>query len=283
MSGFIEGYLSLDLTTFTTSNGDNNDVSILASRVRIITSNDNDSITGITSNLLDPESISPIIFITNGNLINNLILKHSNNNSSSNNQFYFPNQSDYILKPTFTQPFGYAGGKWRPIVVGEAFQSGRIEMFGGNVAPSNWLLCDGSAISRIDYAGLFSAIGTTYGIGDGSTTFNIPDLRQRFPLGKSLSGTGSNLGDIGGNIDHMHSVNPPSTSTTSNGLHDHGGITGIPSATVDATILSGGAASTTHTHSISPDGSHAHDIDIASFNSGTENPPFLTINFIIKI
>jgi microcystin-dependent protein len=47
--------------------------------------------------------------------------------------------------------------------------------------PSKYLLCDGTAISRTTYAQLFSILGTTYGIGDGSTTFNLPDLRQRVP------------------------------------------------------------------------------------------------------
>lgn len=53
--------------------------------------------------------------------------------------------------------------------------AGFIETFAGSVTPIGWLDCDGSAISRTDYADLFAAIGTTYGSGDGSTTFNIPD------------------------------------------------------------------------------------------------------------
>lgn len=53
-----------------------------------------------------------------------------------------------------------------------------------------WLLCDGSAVSRATYANLFAEIGTTFGDGDGTTTFNLPDFRGRSPMG---SGTGSNL------------------------------------------------------------------------------------------
>lgn len=60
---------------------------------------------------------------------------------------------------------------------------GIIKMYAGNSAPDGWLLCDGSAVSRIDYALLFAVIGTTYGAGDGSTTFNVPDLSGRFALG----------------------------------------------------------------------------------------------------
>jgi len=64
----------------------------------------------------------------------------------------------------------------------------KIEMYGGSSAPTGWLLCDGSAISRTTYAVLFAVISTSYGAGDGSTTFNVPDLRGRIPVG---AGTGT--------------------------------------------------------------------------------------------
>ena len=60
---------------------------------------------------------------------------------------------------------------------------GFVQMFAGQTAPTGWLMCDGSAVSRTDYAGLYSVIGDTYGAGNGSTTFNLPDLRNRFPVG----------------------------------------------------------------------------------------------------
>jgi len=65
--------------------------------------------------------------------------------------------------------------------------AGIISMYGGATAPSGWLLCDGSAVSRTTYADLFTAISTSYGIGDNSTTFNLPNLKGRFPLGYSAS------------------------------------------------------------------------------------------------
>lgn len=61
--------------------------------------------------------------------------------------------------------------------------SGLVASFAMSAAPSGWLECDGSAVSRTTYAALFSAIGTTYGTGDGSTTFNLPDLRGEFLRG----------------------------------------------------------------------------------------------------
>jgi microcystin-dependent protein len=61
--------------------------------------------------------------------------------------------------------------------------------FAGTTAPAGWLACDGSAVSRTTYAALFSAIGTTWGAGDGSTTFNLPDRRGTFARGAGSHGT----------------------------------------------------------------------------------------------
>ena len=76
--------------------------------------------------------------------------------------------------------------------------SGVINMWAAATAPTGWLLCDGSAISRTTYAGLFAVLGTTYGAGNGSTTFNIPDLRTRVAVGKNGTGTFATLGATGG-------------------------------------------------------------------------------------
>lgn len=137
---------------------------------------------------------------------------------------------------------------------------GEINFYAGTSAPSGYLLCDGTAISRTTYSTLFGIISTTYGAGDGSTTFNLPDLRQRFPLTKAASGTGSTLGSTGGTIDHLHTVDPPNTTS------------GVPSATSGQLVGVINVASATHTH----------DINIAQFNSGTANPPYLVLNAIIK-
>lgn len=74
-----------------------------------------------------------------------------------------------------------------------AAPSGVVLPFAGTTAPGGWFLCAGQAVSRIDYAALFTALGTTYGAGDGSTTFNVPDLRGRVPGGKdNMGGTAAN-------------------------------------------------------------------------------------------
>lgn len=69
---------------------------------------------------------------------------------------------------------------------------GLILPYGGSTAPTGYMLCDGSAISRETYSALFTAIGTVFGTGDGSTTFNIPDLR-----GKFIRGLGGDSGLLG--------------------------------------------------------------------------------------
>lgn len=98
--------------------------------------------------------------------------------------------------------------------------TGMIVDYAGSAAPSGWLLCDGSAYNRTTYAALFAVIGTTYGAGDGSTTFNVPDFRGRVAVG---AGTGSGLtartrGQSFGSetataelISHQHTID-----------HDHG-------------------------------------------------------------
>jgi microcystin-dependent protein len=76
--------------------------------------------------------------------------------------------------------------------------SGVISQFAGSSAPTGYLLCEGQTISRTTYSDLFAVVGTTYGAGDGSTTFALPDLRTRVPVGKNASGTFANLGATGG-------------------------------------------------------------------------------------
>lgn len=160
---------------------------------------------------------------------------------------------------------------------------GGIVPFAGATAPSGYLLCDGAQVNRVTYKSLFDVIGTTYGAGDGSTTFNLPDLRQRFPLGKAAAGTGSTLGATGGAIDHTHTVPDHTHSTpahshtvtgaaSTNGSHAHtvdahthsvtvSGTTGAPSAVLDAMARNDAIYSVfvqpstgDHTHTVSASG-----------------------------
>ena len=102
-----------------------------------------------------------------------------------------------------------------------------------NVPPSGWLLCDGSAVSRTAYSRLFSIIGSTYGAGDGSTTFNLPDLRARAIVGVNTSG-----------------------------------VLGSGSTIRTNKLLASAAGEETHTLTIAEMPSHSHDIVVNGVNSG---------------
>lgn len=172
--------------------------------------------------------------------------------------------------------------------------------------PTGWLLCNGQSISRATYAALFAVISTSYGIGDGLTTFNVPDLRGRFPIGKTLSGTASTLAGTGGALDHTHGFS--GTTTGASGAHDHGGSTAAVidhthpfSGTTDGaasgttTVAVGAVSSVTdaHEHTFSgttdPAGAHSHGITAVgththTLGSGTtdaNNPPYLVVNYIM--
>jgi microcystin-dependent protein len=113
--------------------------------------------------------------------------------------------------------------------------------WGSDTIPSNWLLCDGSAISRSTYASLFAAIGTQYGSGDGTTTFNLPDIKGRTIVGKDSGQTEfDTLGEQGGAKTH--------TLTTAQ----------MPSHTHTGTTSSDGAHTHTFSGTTSTDGSHQH-------------------------
>lgn len=114
-------------------------------------------------------------------------------------------------------------------------------------------------------------------------TITLPDTRQRFVLGKATSGTGTTLGGTGGQIDMVYSIDPPATASSSDGDHNHGGATGASANINNVTLLAlGSAASPSHTHTISNDGSHSHSTNISAFNTGSNNPAFISLNMAIK-
>lgn len=84
--------------------------------------------------------------------------------------------------------------------------TGCILPYGGNNAPQGWLLCDGSAINRTTYEDLFNVIGTTYGEGDGKTTFNLPDMKGKVPVGLNTSGSFNELGKSIGEETHTLTI-----------------------------------------------------------------------------
>jgi microcystin-dependent protein len=87
--------------------------------------------------------------------------------------------------------------------------TGTIVMYSAGTAPSGWLFCDGTAVSRTTFASLFTLIGTTYGAGNGTTTFNLPNMQTKFPRQDT-----AHLGQTGGATTHGHTVQGGATPVT---------------------------------------------------------------------
>jgi len=126
---------------------------------------------------------------------------------------------------------------------GLVMPTGAILEYGGATAPTGWLICDGAAVSRAAYAALFAIIGTAYGAGDGFTTFNLPDRRDRVAVG---SGSTYARGATGGAV---------TATTSTNGAHNHTGATG------STTLTTAQIPSHTHTGTTSTNGNHSHDFN----------------------
>ena len=96
----------------------------------------------------------------------------------------------------------FDGTNWNEVngnIVGDTLPIGSIVPYGSSTAPTNWLVCDGSAVSRTTYSELFAVIRTSYGAGDGSTTFNLPNLKGRVAVGQDTSDTSfDTIGETGG-------------------------------------------------------------------------------------
>lgn len=134
----------------------------------------------------------------------------------------FPNSpSNGDVFGNFTYDSSIPG--WRKTPENSAsLPAGTIVQWPGATAPANWLLADGSAISRTTYASLFAAIGVQYGSGDGTTTFNLPNLKGRVAVGLDSSQTEFNvLGEVGGAKTHTLTESEMPTHTHIQNSHNH--------------------------------------------------------------
>jgi microcystin-dependent protein len=179
-------------------------------------------------------------------------------------------------------------GSFSYATLAAGFVSGMLMPYAGASAPSGWLLCYGQAISRTTYADLFTAIGTVYGVGDGSTTFNLPDLRGRVVAGQDDMGgssanrltdqtgglNGDTLGDTGGSETHtLTEAQLPS--------HSHSSvITGVSAVIGDRFQIAGSSSAPRAVTSVS-----ATSGSTSTTGSGDAHnivQPTIILNYIIK-
>jgi microcystin-dependent protein len=100
--------------------------------------------------------------------------------------------------------------------------TGAITMYGAASAPTGYLLCDGTAVNRTTYAALFTAISTTYGVGNGTTTFNLPNLKGRVPVGRDSADSSFDvLGETGGAKTHTLTTSEMPSHTHTQNAHTH--------------------------------------------------------------
>jgi len=159
--------------------------------------------------------------------------------------------------------------------------AGILAPFAGSTAPDGWLLCDGSAISRTTYSSLFAVIAATYGAGDGSTTFTLPDLRGRMALGLDNMGgtsrdivtaaTADTLGAETG--EEMHQL---TEDEMPNHIHSIADMGGFPGGSTSATYGKNGYhpnyTATQTGNSNQTGGNQPHN----------NMPPYMALNYLIK-
>ena len=176
-----------------------------------------------------------------------------------------------------------------PAAVGSAVIPGTIVPYAGSSEPSDgWLICDGRSVEQAEYSALFQIIGTTYGSGSGSTTFSLPDLRGRFPLGLDNMGRGSanvvtatkadELGGVAGSEDHTLSV-------AEMPRHRHEPDQNDDNERRFSVIEGGGGRFYHHTSSHSHTGIIGNErYTEYTGGGGSHNnmPPYMSLNYLIK-
>jgi microcystin-dependent protein len=194
--------------------------------------------------------------------------------------------------------------------------SGSVISYAGASAPTGWLLCSGQTVSRTTYSSLFAAIGTTYGAGDGSTTFTLPDLRGRVIAGldnmggatasrltaTTITGGADAVGEVGGSQthtlttaqipSHLHanSATFSGTAGTTGTEQNYTGSGVVSFRSGSLGFVSGGgdlitsAGGFTHRHSFTPAGT----VSMTNAHTGGGNAhnnvqPTMVLNYIIKV
>jgi microcystin-dependent protein len=161
--------------------------------------------------------------------------------------------------------------------------AGAVQAFAMNSAPAGWLAANGSNVNRTTYAALFSAIGTTYGAGDGSTTFALPDLRGYFVRGSGVNGDGTAAGTFGEKQADAFGSHAHTATTASAGSHTH--TTGGRYVTVDggsAVTAYGGPGTYNYRQDVNAAGAHTHTVTVAATGDTETRPKNIAMLYCIK-
>ena len=163
--------------------------------------------------------------------------------------------------------------------------TGSLIMWPSNTIPSDWKLCNGAAISRVTFATLFSLLGTTFGAGDGSTTFNLPDYRNRMPYGADTVVVGATGGSADAIVvSHTHTATSTSTVTDPGHLHTFTNVN-VAAGSTGPIFGSSNSYVTQSTNTATTGitvGTTTTNASTGVSGTNANLPPFLGINFIIK-
>lgn len=167
---------------------------------------------------------------------------------------------------------------WQPMVaIPTAVPAGAIMSFAGAAAPSGYLICDGAAILRSTYSVLFTAIGTTWGVGDDSTTFNLPDLRGRVVAGVGTHGDVDAVGETDGRP--VQYRRPKHSHTVADPGHTHG----YQNPAFQDQYAAGGQKKAAWREIYGPTGAATTGVTVGAdpANDSLDAPAYATMNWII--
>lgn len=241
-----------------------------------------------------PTSLDSLTNPSSGNTLNSP--SHSTQHANANDAIEVLEAKVGIDNSAVTTSHDYKIRVYNPI--------GEITMWATNTAPTGWLIADGSAISRSTYSALFGVLGTSYGAGDGSTTFNLPNLKGRVVAGRDASQTEfDTIGETGGSktnalgvlnlpahshsvtdTGHSHPESGRSTNASSPGyLQRIGGsgpnydVQGTSTARWDAVVNPATASATTGI-TIPTSGGNS----TSTGNAFSVLQPYIALNYIIR-
>ena len=170
--------------------------------------------------------------------------------------------------------------------------TGTVQMYAGSTAPNGWLICNGQTVSRTTYAALFAVIGTTYGAGDGSTTFNVPNLVNKTVRGAETVGStgGADTVALGTENLPVHTHGGGSLTAASAGGHSHSVAkrNATISGSVNAVEINSGLGTQSAVGGcVYSSGAHTHTISGETDSTGSGSAvditnPYVMLHYIIK-